>query len=180
MKELTKAILACQKCDDEIIVAPLGGSGKIDADIMVVGQNTCQPKCLESGIPFTGGSGRLLDDGLAACKLTRKDVFITNRVKCATKGNQLPSQEMETNCLFFLKLELAFVKPRLVITLGKFAARNFPEGNYRVGVQASTLKNEVMNGMNVANLVHPAYRLRRGEHELFVKEFRGAVKGTKR
>ena len=151
---VNKEILACKKCNDDIIVAPLGGTGNANADIVIVGQNTCTPKCLESGIPFTGGSGVILDDALAAVELTRDMVYITNVVKCATMKNQLPSEQMKQNCRPFLVRELAIIKPRLVITLGKFTAVGFPVGDYKV-----------------VHLKHPAFYLRSNSGEIFVREF---------
>jgi DNA polymerase len=156
---LNNRILACKMCRDDRIIRPLPGAGNHKADIVIVGQNTCQPKCLEEGIPFSGGSGVLLVDALTAARLTREDVYISNVVKCATVGNLIPTGVMKANCRPFLISELRILKPRLVITLGKFAAENFPTGDYMV-----------------KNILHPAWYMRKGDSLGFVKKFLEAIK----
>ena len=142
-----------------MIIKPLHGSGNSDADIMIVGQNTCTPRCLESGIVFTGGSGILLDKALKTAGLTRKDVWITNVVKCATVGNQQPTPEMKKKCRKFLIRELNIIKPRLVITLGKYAAKGFPHSAYEV-----------------VSLLHPAFYMRTGKPAQFIDDFEGVIR----
>ncbi len=156
---MSEEVLNCRLCKDKMIVAPLPGAGNANADIMVVGQNTCQPKCLESGIPFTGGSGILLDKALVVSGLTRDDIWLTNVVKCATVRNQIPSDTMKQNCREFLWKELNIVKPRLVIALGKFASQDFPVGKYRI-----------------VNLFHPAYFCYKHKESEFIELFKEATK----
>lgn len=156
---LDDRIRTCKRCDDISIVAPLSGTGNKHADIMVVGQNTCYPKCLESGIPFTGGSGVLLDKALIVSGLTRNDIWLTNVVKCATYGNKMPTDTMKRDCRRYLLSELSLVRPRLVITLGKFAAQDFPLGEYRI-----------------VNLYHPAYYLYKHKGMEFIEKFAKVVK----
>ena len=155
---LNKEILNCKRCHDEMIVGVVVGAGSKRADIAIFAQNPCYPKCLESGIPFTGGSGNILATALVTAGLTREDVWISNVVKCATKGNLLPTREMKVKCRGFLKRELSILKPRLVVTLGRFAKEDFPEGDYEIEA-----------------IPHPAWFMRRGEGEEFVKRFIGVV-----
>ena len=159
INRINKQICNCKICRENIIVQPIPGAGSIEAQILIVGQNTCYPRCIESRIPFTGGSGLILDEALIAAGLSRDTVYITNTVKCATFLNESPTLGMKINCRKFLLWELRLIKPKLVITLGRFAAEDFPIGNY-----------------TIVNLYHPAWYMRRGDKVGFIKEFRKAVK----
>ena len=159
---LQNDILCCKRCKADMIAGTVTGSGNKNADIMIVGQNPCYPKCLESGVVFTGGSGILLDKALKAAGLTRGEVWITNVVKCATFGNKQPTPRMKLTCSGFLNRELSILKPRLVITLGKYAAKGFPRGSYEL-----------------VSLLHPAHYLRTGKGKLFISDFIGEIKRWK-
>ena len=158
--KIDKEIFDCHKCHSKMIAGKVLGSGSETADIVIVGQNPCYPRCLESGIVFTGGSGVILDNALAAAGITREEVWITNVVKCATYKNQCPTIEMRENCRSFLIEEFKALKPKLVIVLGRYAATDFPE-----------------NGYEVVRLYHPAYFLRLGKGRKFVKEFEKIIRG---
>ena len=157
---LQKDILECQCCKDPMIASPVVGSGNPNADIMIIAQNPCHPKCIESGVVFTGGSGILLDKALKAAGLTREDVWITNVVKCSTFLNQQPTPDMKIQCLKFLARELNIIRPRLVITLGKYAVKGFPKsGLYKI-----------------VSLLHPVFYLRTGKPDQFIKDFSEVIK----
>lgn len=96
------------------------GYGDAYSPVFIVGQSLCGP-CMATQIPFTGGSGRLIDQALAAAEVRKSDVFITNVVHCHPPSNR-PSHEHEiTNCRPFLRRELQIVAPKLIIGLGKDA-----------------------------------------------------------
>jgi uracil-DNA glycosylase len=76
---------------------------------------------MESRIPFTGGSGRVLDRSLAIAGIAKHEVFITNVVHCHPPDDR-PSRPHEIeNCRPYLHRELEIVQPRLVIGLGRDA-----------------------------------------------------------
>lgn len=98
------------------------GYGCLTSPVALVGQSLCE-KCMESQIPFTGGSGDLIDDGIARADRRKDQVFISNAVHCHPPKNRASHQHEIVNCSTFLHRELELVRPRLVITLGRDAER---------------------------------------------------------
>lgn len=132
MAALAAAIKACRLCPGlniagETESAP--GYGAVDSPVALVGQSLCGKLCMESQIPFTGGSGHLLDDSFERAGIDKRDVFITNVVHCHPPQNRESLQTWVSNCSPYLNLELTIVQPRLVIGLGQ-DARKALEGLY--------------------------------------------------
>jgi uracil-DNA glycosylase family 4 len=73
---------------------------------------------MASQVPFTGGSGRLIDRGLETAGVAKRDVFTTNVVHCHPPGNRPSFDHEVANCRPFLSAELQIVDPLLVIGLG--------------------------------------------------------------
>lgn len=114
------------------VTASAAGYGSATAPVAVVGQSLCR-KCMEFGIPFTGGSGDYIDDALDLADRTKRELFITNVVHCHPPGDR-PSHRHEIhNCRHFLHGELDVVQPRLIIGLGadarKVLAARYPDGH---------------------------------------------------
>ncbi|MFL0242362.1 MULTISPECIES: uracil-DNA glycosylase family protein [Mycobacteriaceae] len=81
---LDTEIANCRRCDGMNIpgvTASAPGYGCLTSPVALVGQSLCE-KCMESQIPFTEGSGDLIDEGIALAGLTKKQVFISNAVHC--------------------------------------------------------------------------------------------------
>ena len=122
-KVLDEKILKCSMCEG-LNIKRLSecccGWGDLNADIFFVGQSLHKAG-MQTGIPFIGGSGYMLDAALRLSGLLRKDVFISNVVKCHPPGNRQSTEEEKRNCLPFLSQELLIVKPELVVALGNDA-----------------------------------------------------------
>ena len=73
---------------------------------------------MESKIPFTGGSGRFIDDSLEIAGIAKRELFITNVVHCHPRDNRKSLAHEKKNCRPYLLCELDIVRPRLVIGLG--------------------------------------------------------------
>jgi uracil-DNA glycosylase len=73
---------------------------------------------METGIPFTGGSGRFIDTALARAGRRKDELFTSNVVHCHPPNNQTSEPLWITNCADYLRRELALVRPRLVVGLG--------------------------------------------------------------
>ncbi|MHB1513839.1 MAG: uracil-DNA glycosylase [Acidiferrobacter sp.] len=111
------------------------------------------------GEPFVGRAGRLLDAMLRALGLDRQEVFIANVLKCRPPGNRDPEPSEVTSCLPFLRTQIAAVRPRVLVALGRFAAQSLlsteqPLSQLRGGVHE-------YDGIPVIATYHPAYLLRR-------------------
>ena len=111
------------------------------------------------GEPFVGQAGKLLDNMLAAIGLRRGDnVYIANVVKCRPPGNRNPDPVEANACEPYLSRQIALIKPRLIIALGKVAAQNL------LGTEATIAslrgRAHAWRGTPLIVTYHPAYLLR--------------------
>ncbi len=134
------------------------GVGDEQADWLFVGEG---PGAEEDarGEPFVGQAGRLLDNMLASIGLRRgQDVYIANVVKCRPPGNRAPEPGEAAQCEPFLQRQIALIRPRLVIALGKTAALSL----LRTDASIAGLRGRVhlLHGTPLLVTYHPAYLLR--------------------
>lgn len=105
------------------------GTGNPQAKIVVIGRNPGKTEA-ETGEPFTGRSGELLDAILEEVHLDRNDLWITNAVNCHVEEDGLPTSEMYDACRPRLMQELAEVNPKIILSMGNEATRTLGvEGN---------------------------------------------------
>ena len=122
---LRREVETCQKCMlHSADIYPIFGEGSSLARIMFIGE---APGYWENRKkrPFVGKSGKILDEYLNKIELRRKDVFITNIVKCRPPDNRDPHLDEIGACSPYLKSQLELINPKIVVTLGRFAARYF-------------------------------------------------------
>ena len=93
------------------------GSGSLDAEIVLVGEAPGRTED-ESGLPFVGRAGKLLDDLLGRVGLSRGDVFIMNVVKCRPPNNRRPKKVEMRSCMPYLVEQLEIIGPRVVAPMG--------------------------------------------------------------
>ncbi|MDQ6728350.1 MAG: uracil-DNA glycosylase [Actinomycetota bacterium] len=99
------------------------GVGSPTADLLFVGEGPGQQEDLQ-GEPFVGRSGRLLDRVvLEEMGLTRDRFYIANTVKCRPPGNRDPLPAEIAACRPWLETQVELLRPRVVVTLGNFAAK---------------------------------------------------------
>jgi uracil-DNA glycosylase len=134
------------------------GEGDARADVVLVGEAPGASED-EAGRPFVGRAGRLLDELLEAAGLRRSDVFITNVVKARPPGNRDPRPDEIAHHRPWLDRQLAVIRPRVIVPLGRHALACFLPG-VRIGeVHGQPL--EVGPGEPVLfPLYHPAAGLR--------------------
>ncbi|MHB8252579.1 MAG: uracil-DNA glycosylase [Acidiferrobacter sp.] len=156
---LVDAVRSCTRC-------PLHGSrtqtvfgiGPRDAQWFFVGE---APGAEEDkrGEPFVGRAGQLLDAMLSALGLAREEVFIANILKCRPPANRDPESDEVASCLPFLQEQLAYVQPRMVVALGRFAAQSLMASTQPL----NQLRGRVHDyrGTPLIATYHPAYLLRR-------------------
>ena len=134
------------------------GDTPTGARLLVVGE---APGAVEdqTGRPFVGRSGQLLDALLAEAGLPRARVAVLNTVKCRPPGNRLPTRLETSNCRTWLNLQLAELSPRLIVTLGLSATTWFLGRTTLTAVRGTV--HEV-DGRRVLPTYHPAAALRGG------------------
>lgn len=103
---------------------PVMGNGNPKAEIVFIGEAPGEKENAQ-GIPFVGQAGKLLDTLLESIGLVRADVYITNVVKFRPPENRDPTPEEKEACLPFLQMELAIIKPKVLVPLGRHALTTF-------------------------------------------------------
>jgi len=100
------------------------GSGNAKARVVFIGE---APGAKEdkTGIPFVGAAGKFLDEMLQSVKMDRADVYITNTVKYRPPENRDPTPEEKQQCRAWLVAELNFIKPDIIVFLGRHAMNSF-------------------------------------------------------
>ncbi len=108
------------------------GEGDPEADLMLVGEGPGQTED-ETGRPFVGRAGELLDRILLSIDLPRESVYIANIVKCRPPRNRNPLPEEASTCLAYLHRQVALVRPKVLVALGSVAARHLLSINTSLG-----------------------------------------------
>ena len=108
------------------------GVGNEQADVMFVGEGPGEQEDLQ-GQPFVGPAGKLLDDMLRIIDLDRtKNVYIGNIVKCRPPRNRDPLDTEQDACIEYLRNQVALVKPKIIVCLGRIAAKRLIDPDYRI------------------------------------------------
>jgi uracil-DNA glycosylase family 4 len=128
LADLCQEILACQECIlSQGRANAVPGEGPENADIIFIGEG---PGFHEDrqGRPFVGAAGNYLNELLEKINLRREDVYITNVVKCRPPGNRDPQPEEIEACRSYLDTQIILIRPRLIITLGRFSMQRYFPG----------------------------------------------------
>ncbi|MFH1018473.1 MAG: uracil-DNA glycosylase [Pseudomonadota bacterium] len=133
------------------------GVGDPHAALMFVGEAPGRDEDMQ-GEPFVGRAGKLLTDIIEAIGLTRREVYICNVIKCRPPENRNPEPDEIERCEPFLKAQIDSVRPKLICTLGKFAAQTL----LKVETPISKLRGKFFeyNGVPLMPTYHPAFLLR--------------------
>lgn len=128
------------------------GHGVAAARLAIVGE---APGAAEdsAGQPFVGAAGLALDQLLEASGLARSETYVTNTVKCRPPGNRPPTPAELDACAPLLDLELAVVRPRVVLALGATAARRLTGVARLVDAREADTRND---GATVVATYHPS------------------------
>lgn len=154
-----RCIEKCPRINLDIGSPRLWGEGPKHAKIMLVGEAPGQEEDIE-GHPFIGSSGQLLDDLFLELDINRKDVYITNAVKCATPvENKKPGKKDITSCRPHLLKEIEKVKPNVVGCLGAVALEAVLKRTGITKLQNNVFYSKELN-VKVIPVLHPAYILR--------------------
>ena len=134
------------------------GVGDEKAEWLFVGEGPGADEDAQ-GEPFVGQAGKLLDNMLAAIKLKRgQNVYIANVVKCRPPNNRTPEAGEITQCLPYLQRQVALIKPKLIVALGKTAATALLGSDATLGSLRGIIHE--YHGIPLIVTYHPAYLLR--------------------
>ncbi len=157
-EELRANCLSCRNCGlCEGRHHVVFGVGSEQAEVMFIGEGPGENEDLQ-GEPFVGRAGQLLDDMLAMIDLHRSQVYITNIVKCRPPGNRDPLNTEQAACFPWLDAQMALLRPKIIICLGRIAAMTLIRSNFRITKEHGQWFEK--NGVQYTAIYHPAALLR--------------------
>ena len=156
---LKQACYGCTRCGlCETRQNVVFGFGREDADVMFVGEGPGEQEDLK-GEPFVGPAGKLLDDMLSIIDLNRQEnCYIANIVKCRPPRNRDPQETEQDACIDYLRNQVALVKPKIIVCLGRIAAKRLIDPDYRITRQHGQWVQR--NGIWMTAIYHPSALLR--------------------
>ena len=159
-QQLRAAVSSCTACGlCESRTQTVFGVGDQAADVMVIGE---APGAEEDrrGEPFVGRAGGLLDSMLLSVGLNRQQVFIANVLKCRPPGNRDPHTGEARQCTAYLDRQIALVKPRVLIAIGRIAAQQLLESSASLARMRGKIHYYGESKVPLVVTYHPAYLLR--------------------
>ncbi len=165
LNEIYKKCLSCEKC-------PLGktktktvfSAGIPNHKLMLIGE---APGYYEdqSGEPFVGKAGQLLDKILGCVGFSRREnIYICNTLKCRPPENRDPLPEEKEACREFLDKQIEILQPRIILLCGRVAVKSFMDTNLGI----TKLRGKWYDGPNFSKMMpifHPSYLLRNDSRE---------------
>lgn len=147
------------------------GDGALPTKIMFIGEAPGAEEDAQ-GLPFVGRAGKLLDQILQEINWDRKSIYITNIIKCRPPENRNPLPHEISKCNRYLKFQIEYIKPKLIVLLGAIAVQTI------LGTFIPNIKNikemrgnlYEFNGLKYLPTYHPAYILRNPKDYLLLKE----------
>jgi DNA polymerase len=153
----------CPLCEQRTKVVFSRGSAR--AKLMIIGEGPGQRED-ETGLPFVGRAGQLLDKILLAGQIDlEQDVYICNVVKCRPPGNRVPENKERDACSKYLEAQLFFIAPKLILLAGSTAVQSV----LKIKDPISRVRGkwfDFKNGARVMPVFHPSYLLRNDSKEV--------------
>ena len=157
-EQLQDLCMSCHGCElSQTRTNVVFGVGRRDADIMFVGEGPGEQEDLR-GEPFVGPAGRLLDEMLSIIDLNRSNVYIANIVKCRPPFNRDPAPREQEACIDFLRQQFSLVQPKIVVCLGRVAAKRILEPDFSITQSHGSWI--CRNGVWMTAIYHPSALLR--------------------
>jgi DNA polymerase len=167
---LNEQIRRCNKCRlAETRTNALCGEGHLHAELMLIAQAPGEQEDKE-GRMFIGPSGKILDELLKTIRIDRKEIYMTNLIKCMLPKNRKPKSDEIAACSRYLVREIELLDPGILAPLGYYATRYLFE-KYRIPLQPKPEFREVYgnvlegDGKKIIPLQHPAAVL----HDISIK-----------
>jgi DNA polymerase len=154
-EELEQQCLSCNRCGlcsrrHNVVF----GVGNKQADVMFVGEGPGEQEDLQ-GEPFVGAAGKLLDEMLCIIDLDRaKNCYIGNIVKCRPPNNRDPQDTEQDACIDYLRNQVALIKPKIIVCLGRIAAMKLIRQDYRITREHGQWVEK--NGIWMTAIYHPS------------------------
>jgi DNA polymerase len=131
------------------------GEGADNAEIMFIGEAPGWHED-QQGRPFVGSAGQFLDQLLKSIDLKREQVYITNVIKTRPPDNRDPLPQEIINCRPWLDKQLEILKPKMIVTLGRYSMSLFLPGKTIGQIHGTAVKKD---GVLYFAMYHPAAAL---------------------
>ena len=130
LEQKTLSCTACGLCETRHNV--VFGVGNRQTDVLFVGEGPGEQEDLQ-GEPFVGPAGKLLDDMLSILDIDRgSNCYIANIVKCRPPRNRDPLETEQEACIGYLRNQVALIKPKIIVCLGRIAAKKLIDPDFRI------------------------------------------------
>lgn len=159
IEEICNNIKTCEKCElCQVRKNPVPGDGALDSRIMFIGEAPGQSED-ETGEPFVGRSGKLLDKLFESVGIDRKkDIYITNILKCRPPQNRDPRPGEQEACIAYLREQYKVLRPKIVVCLGRIAAQRLIRSDFAITKEHGTWTEKC--GTYFTATFHPSALLR--------------------
>lgn len=156
LEQICNGCTRCGLCETRHNV--VFGVGVKNADVMFVGEGPGEQEDLK-GEPFVGPAGKLLDDMLSIIDIDRNfNCYIANIVKCRPPRNRDPLETEQEACIGYLRNQVALIQPKIIVCLGRIAAKRLIDPEYRITRQHGQWIQK--NGIWMTAIYHPSALLR--------------------
>lgn len=158
---LRDQVLTCTRCElHQSRKQAVFGVGNQSTDLLVIGEAPGADEDAQ-GEPFVGRAGKLLNAMLLAIGFAREQVFIANILKCRPPNNRDPRPEEVAQCIPYLRSQIDFIKPKVILAVGRIAAQNLLQTEETIGRLRGTLHSLPEVNIPMVVTYHPAYLLRK-------------------
>lgn len=158
--QLEHEVATCNRCPlYETRTKPVFGVGNRVADWMIIGEAPGRDEDRQ-GEPFVGRAGKLLNAMLEAIGFRREDVYIANILKSRPPNNRDPRPDEVAACEPYLKRQIALIRPKLILCVGRIAAQNLLKTDTPIGKMRGRVMDYPEPKTPVVVTYHPAYLLR--------------------
>jgi uracil-DNA glycosylase family 4 len=158
--ELRARVAACTRCSlCNTRTQTVFGVGNPQAEWLIVGEAPGADEDRQ-GEPFVGRAGQLLNSMLRAIGLAREQVYIANVLKCRPPGNRDPAPNEAAECLPYLEQQIALLKPKIMLAVGRIAAQNLLRSDVTLGRLRQQVHRFGLSQVPLVVTYHPGYLLR--------------------
>ncbi len=159
LDKIKKEVQHCCACDlhktrNNVVFS----DGSSSAKIILIGEAPGENED-KTGLPFVGRAGKLLDEILIRAKVDRqKDLYIINTLKCRPPQNRKPTKEEKKSCEKYLKAQIDFVKPKVILLCGSTSLESFLDKSLKISKSRGQIFEK--DGIKFIPIFHPSYLLR--------------------
>ncbi len=158
MNKLLEEIKECKKCSlHKTRNLPTIYCGSFESKIMFIGEAPGKNED-ETGKPFCGRAGKILEELLESIDLKREEVYITNIVKCRPLKNRDPKEEEIQKCEYFLEKEIEILKPKIICPLGRYSSKLILKKYLNKSLEIGDVHGKIFKAgkMLIIPMYHPA------------------------